>query len=279
MSERYQFNSEDEVLLRAAESLLNKIAVAESTTETERASIAKLQDVLSRLPEVTPAVHVAVSLASTRSDSEGVETTHYWTVEVEGERLAISSTGLFNQPGADSDSFSGMQWAAIPEQNTEFHTYSESHWTVPDVHSFSEFVASVDLNSQDFKLEVSDDDNAPRLEESERELEEKRFNERALKLLYDGRLDEAQSVLEDALRKMPIGWKPVQETADFAHIAFWDQDEFFAHSRHVTSLGPLEKSIAWVRGHILMRGTSWEWSHRSKGSLSARYSVSTADSD
>jgi len=85
MSERYQFNSEDEVLLRTVESLLNKIAVAESTTAAERASIAKLQDVLSRVPEVTPAVHVAVSLASTRSDSEGVETTYNWTVEVEGD--------------------------------------------------------------------------------------------------------------------------------------------------------------------------------------------------
>jgi hypothetical protein len=204
----------------------------------------------------------------------------------------ISSSGLCYQPGADSDDVSMMSWTALPGATTEFDDYRESHWTVPDVHSFPEFVASVDLNSPGFKLEVSEPDNTlPQLGMWEREQEEKRFNERALNLLNDGRLDEAQSLLEDALRKMPVGWTPVQETAGFVYIAFWDQDEFFAHSRHVTSLGPLEKSIAWVpgdrgqvffrfsRGHILMRGTSWERLHRIKGSLSVRYSVSTLDSN
>ena len=54
-------------------------------------------------------------------------------------------------------------------------------------------------------------------------------------------------LLEDALQKMPVGWKPIQETADFVHIAFWDQEEFLAHTRYVTRQ-PLEKSIFWVPG-------------------------------
>jgi tetratricopeptide (TPR) repeat protein len=189
-----------------------------------------------------------------------------------------------------------MTWAAIPEESTEFHEYRESLRIVPDVCSFTEAVAGIDLGSPGFKVEVTDEDNSllavddedtdeepaedsldidgalpEENADSEREdtqinlfqteevddgndltsIKEEadvRFNERALELLHEGRLDEARAILEEALQAMHAGWTPIKETSSFVQIAFWDRDEFFAHSRHVTSLGPLEKSILWVPG-------------------------------
>lgn len=96
-----------------------------------------------------------------------------------------------------------------------------------------------------FQTEEFDGGTEDTLKEGETDV---RFNECALGLLHEGRFDEARAVLEDTLQAMPAGWRPIKETPSFVQIAFWDQDEFFAHSRHLTSLGPLEKSILWVPG-------------------------------
>jgi tetratricopeptide (TPR) repeat protein len=74
------------------------------------------------------------------------------------------------------------------------------------------------------------------------------FNHRAAELIFEGRYADARSVLEAAIREMPAGWTPRLEKDESLSIAFWDQNEFFAHSEHQIELGPSTKSIFWVCG-------------------------------
>lgn len=130
LSERYQFDTKDHGLLSAAERLLRRVAVAESTRPAELVSVAKLRVVLSRLPRVTSGMDVKVSVASPRRNFGEIETWHWWEVAVEGERLCISSGGHFYRPSTGGDSFSTMSWVAIPEVPTELEDYRESLWMV-----------------------------------------------------------------------------------------------------------------------------------------------------
>jgi tetratricopeptide (TPR) repeat protein len=294
MSERYRFNSQDREILEAATALLRKAASTEITKPAELASIAKLQHVLATLPRVTSDVNVTVSVISPRRKFGEIEIFHWWDIAIDDECLSISSGGHFYRPSTGGDSFSTMKWAAVPSERAEFDDYRDSLGIVPDICSFPEAVAGIDLSSPGFKIEVSDEDN-PLLDVDDEDVDEEadesstededelieehadekarndqidlfntntvdqrshdsralqpdmRFNERALELLHQDRFDEARIVLEEALRKMPAGWKPVNESSNSVQIAFWDEDEFFAHTGHITSR-PLEKSIFWVPG-------------------------------
>lgn len=147
MNERYEFNAYDHALLRAAETLLKKVATAETTRPAELVSIAKLQHVLSILPRVTSGVEVSVSVACPRRIFGDIETMHWWEVAVEDERLSISSGGHFYRPSTGGDSFTTMSWTAIAEEPAELDDYRESLSMVPDVRSFPEGIASIDFSS------------------------------------------------------------------------------------------------------------------------------------
>ena len=169
MSERYQFDAKDDVILRAAATLLKKVAVAEATKPAQLVSVAKLQHVLSLLPRMASGIDVTVSVSSPRRNFDDIETFHWWEVAVEGERLAISSGGHFFRPSTGGDAFTTMTWAAIPEEPSELDDYRESLWMVPDVRSFPDGVASVNFASGGYRLEVTDEDN-PLLEDVEEDL-------------------------------------------------------------------------------------------------------------
>ena len=47
------------------------------------------------------------------------------------------------------------------------------------------------------------------------------FNTRAGKLIAEGRLAEARTVLDAAIQEMPKGWTPIREEADSVTISFW----------------------------------------------------------
>ena len=164
MSDRYQFGAEDNVLLQAAAMLLKKVACAEALRPAELVSVAKLLHVLSRLPRVTAGVEVTVSVACPRRHFGEVETWHWWDVGVEGEQLSISSGGHFFRASSGGDTFSTMSWAAIPEVPAQLDDYRESLSMVPDVRSFPDGVASIDLTAGGYIIRVTDEDN-PLLDE------------------------------------------------------------------------------------------------------------------
>ena len=77
---------------------------------------------------------------------------------------------------------------------------------------------------------------------------EPKFNRCADELIIEGCYADAQALLDAAIQAMPAGWTPTREDERFLSVAFWDQEEFLAHSHHQIERKQLTKSIAWVDG-------------------------------
>jgi hypothetical protein len=126
---------------------------------TTLVSVAKVQHVLSRLPQVTRDLDVTISVVGPRRNFDEVETWHYWDIAIEGEQLSISSGGHYYHPSAGGDSFTTMNWIAMPEEPAVCEDYRDQLWMVPDVQSFPAGVAAIDFASRCYKIETSDPDN------------------------------------------------------------------------------------------------------------------------
>jgi hypothetical protein len=159
MPECYRFNSQDRELLSAAAALLKEIVAFAKLCPAKLVSIAKVQNVLSRLPRVTADLDVTISVIGPRHNFDEVETWHYWDIAIESERLSISSGGHYYCPSTGGDSFTTMNWIAVPEKPAVCEDYRERLWMVPDVQSFPEGVAAIDFASSCYKIEISDPDN------------------------------------------------------------------------------------------------------------------------
>jgi tetratricopeptide (TPR) repeat protein len=82
------------------------------------------------------------------------------------------------------------------------------------------------------------------------------FNEQAAELISKRALDEAATLLEQALRTMPHGWKPIQDLPDEQLVACWDTQEFLCYTAHMQGSGS-QRKIFWVppsysRGYYLL---------------------------
>jgi tetratricopeptide (TPR) repeat protein len=70
------------------------------------------------------------------------------------------------------------------------------------------------------------------------------FNETADKFTAEGRWSKARTVLENAIRAMPVGWKPVSEDSESVQIAFWNEDEFLTY----IEARQTKKTLLWTVG-------------------------------
>jgi hypothetical protein len=160
MSQSYQFDENDHALLKAATALLEKVATVKNLRPTELVSVAKIQHVFAMLPKVVSGVDVSISVSSPQRYFGEIETTsHWWQVSVKGASLSISSGGLFYRTYTGAEFFTTMKWAAVPEQATQSDDYRGSLRKIPDVRSFPDGVASIDLSSEGFTVEIADDSN------------------------------------------------------------------------------------------------------------------------
>ena len=166
MPEHYSFDKRDRALLTAAAALLKKVASAETLHPAELVSVAKLQHVLSILPRVAHNLEVTVSVVGPRRKFGEIETWHYWEIGIEGKQLSISSGGHFYQPSTGGDSFTTMNWTAVPEEPAELGDYRATLEMVPDVQSFPEAVAGIEFASGAYRIEITDSENSL-LEEDE----------------------------------------------------------------------------------------------------------------
>jgi hypothetical protein len=160
MPSHYNFNSDGLALLADANGLLRKVAASPQLRPAELVSVAKILHVLSMLPKVTPDLQVAISVVGPRRKFDEIETWHYWEIAIEEEELSISSGGHYHHPSTGGDTFTTMSWRAVPGSPATCDDYRENLWMVPDVQSFSDGVADIDLKSGKYRIEVTDWDNA-----------------------------------------------------------------------------------------------------------------------
>jgi hypothetical protein len=130
-------------------------------------------------------MNVTVSVVSPRRQFGQIETYHWWEVGVEGRQLSIGSGGHFYQPSTGGDTFTTMSWTAEPGESPEFADYRDDLAIVPDVQSFPDAVAALDLTNAEYKFEINDLDN-PLLEDMEESDEEPDYDDSS-----DDRVDEA----------------------------------------------------------------------------------------
>lgn len=152
--------------MAAATALLKKIVGAEILRPAGLVSVAKLLHVLSRLPGVTPDLEVTVSVIGPRRKFGEIETWHYWDIGVEGEMIAIGSGGHYYDPSTGGDSFTTMQWRAVPDAPAEFDDYLNHLSIVPDAQPFADATIEIEFLSGGYRIEVTDPHN-DLLEETE----------------------------------------------------------------------------------------------------------------
>jgi hypothetical protein len=111
---------------------------------------------------------VNVSVVSPRRQFGDIETFHWWEVDVEGQQVSISASGHFCRPSTGGDTFTTMSWTAWPGNEPDFADYRDHLAIVPDVMSFEDAVAALDLSDTNYKIRVEDYDN-PLLEECSEE--------------------------------------------------------------------------------------------------------------
>lgn len=166
MRERYEFQNRDAELLWSANVLLHKVMSSGKIRPAQMVTLAKLQHVLSVLPRVTQDITASVSVSCPRHRFEEIETYHWWDFGIEDGRLSITSGGHFYDPKSGGDTFTTMDWTAVPEEPTELNDYRDTLRMVPDVGSYSEGVESIDFSVEGYTIEVLDDDN-PLLEDQD----------------------------------------------------------------------------------------------------------------
>jgi hypothetical protein len=166
--ENYIFNTHDGELIAAAKMLLEKVARSAGFRPAQLVSVAKLQHALAHLPHANTDMDVKVSVTSPRRSFGEVETYHWWDVALEYGILRLTSGGHFYRPSTGGDTFTSMEWEAQPGEESEFSDYSDNNRIVPDLRSYEDGVASVDLAAGGYSIEVTDSDN-PLLEEMDEE--------------------------------------------------------------------------------------------------------------
>jgi len=168
----YCFDEKDLALVASADLLLRKVIRAACVRPAHLVSVAKVLHVWSRLPRsTTNEMDVTVSVVSPRRRFGEIETYHWLEVHVEGDQLSIGSGGHFYRLSTGGDSFTTMSWSALPGENSDFADYREHLTIVPDVQSFPDSVANLDLAIAGYRFEVTDFDN-PLLEDMDEEDEQ-----------------------------------------------------------------------------------------------------------
>jgi len=159
MSRLYQITPRDADILWAVRAFLRKTIASDYIRPAQIVTVAKLLHVFSVLPQVTEGVTASLQLVCPRRHFGHIETQHWWEIEIQDDRLCISSGGHIAPPITGGRTFTTMTWDASPERPAELHDYREALQAIPDLRSFFEGVESIDFGSAPYSIHVYDDDN------------------------------------------------------------------------------------------------------------------------
>jgi len=127
MNKPYRLNTLDQLVIEAAGQLLRRIATSNCISPAQLVSIAKVQHVLSKLPQVNEDVCVTVGL-SWSVNQDGNRGSSGWEFTVADGELSLYCGGSECTEGVGSDSFTTMSWSAYPGQETDYDGSWDSAW-------------------------------------------------------------------------------------------------------------------------------------------------------
>jgi hypothetical protein len=165
MSELYSLDNTDQNVVLAAELLLRKLAASRTIRPAQLVTVAKLQHVLSVLPQVTNGVIASVSIAN-QMQFNTLSTTFIWQLSVEEDRISVSCGYNEYDPAIGGDYCETMRWSARQGKRTEYNDLWDERWMVPDLGYYPDNDIDIDFASGEYSVTVEDDDN-PRLEPDE----------------------------------------------------------------------------------------------------------------
>lgn len=150
----YVTGEHDRIILSAAVQLVFRILEADIADDAQRVVVARIGRILARLPAEFDPIDASLTLTGPRRLFGGHEIHHWWTIEVEGERISISSSGYFHRPETGGDSFLSMSWSAVPGEEPEFEDNVQQLRLVNDAAPFEVEVENIDPDAGRHSLEV-----------------------------------------------------------------------------------------------------------------------------
>jgi hypothetical protein len=155
--DKYVLGERDQSIIVAARLLLWKIIRFGQVSPAEVEVTARILGVLTRLPKTSRGLEASVELTGPRRCFGEHEIYHWWTVNVDGHLIEVSSSGHFYRPSTGGDSFSCLQWSAIPGEEAELNDHLDSLGIVDDAMPFESEVANISSLMRDYRVSVTAD--------------------------------------------------------------------------------------------------------------------------
>ena len=152
--EQYILSYRDWDIVNAAKILLWKIARCTFIIPKQLEAVAVVLNIIERLPEVSEHVDASVDLVGPRRWFGEHEIFHYWTIRIEDNLITISASGHFYRKSTGGDSFTSLQWNAVPGYDSDFGDYLHTLQLVDDAMPFPEEVSRIDLTDRGYKISV-----------------------------------------------------------------------------------------------------------------------------
>jgi tetratricopeptide (TPR) repeat protein len=153
-SDVYILSEKDRSIVAATKLLLRKIIRLSSIRPNEMEVVAKVLGIFERLPRVSDELNAVINLTGPRHQYGEHEIYHYWIVEVEGAEIRVSSNGHFYRPSSGGDSFTCMQWRAVPGCETFYGDYLDGLRIVDDAQPYETEVARLPISEPGYHLSV-----------------------------------------------------------------------------------------------------------------------------
>lgn len=155
--ETYQLCERDRQIVAVTRHLLWEIVRWNQIQANQLEVVAKILQVLDRLPAVSDELFTSVLLKGPQRHFGDHKICHWWNVEVEDHDLAVSSGGYFHRPSTGGDSFTCMTWSATPGYETGYSDYLNTLQIVDDAQPFDAEVMQLALGEPGYFLEISAD--------------------------------------------------------------------------------------------------------------------------
>ena len=187
----YELHDGDFALLRVVDRILATLMKLSTVSWAQKATIAKMLHVTTRLPRPSGAHDLSVGFTGPRVRYGDAEIYFHLTVALEGETAAVTYGGHYYHPLSGGDSFTVFRWTADPESSADLADFRPSLEIVLQLVDPMFVLNGMHENLDAYELDLVDDENSMLGDaESPEDLEDT--------LVFAGAADEDDEVADDA---------------------------------------------------------------------------------